>query len=195
MLKTSRVFFLFVTLLYLSSVYSANASEAGPFQGRIVNVETKQPLEGVVVLIEWRQVHFFSGSTFIDAKETLTDKDGKFYIPGIWILNPWKRLNTEAHVTIYKSGYGSTSAAMGQMAGLWDALVEIEWGAPKGTFIWKFENGNPVFMLKKLTVEERKKYSTPGWEGIPIEKAMLLIQEINKEGKFFGLGEVGPVRR
>ena len=175
-------------LLVASNYKLALAGEFGPFQGKIVDADTKEPVEGVVVLFYWYQKHFFAGSTFIDAQATLTDRNGEFYIPGIWVLNPWKRLN------IYSS-YGSTSSSGGHIEGPWYPLLEMEWGALKGTFIWKFENGKPVIMLKKLTVEERKKYGTPGWEGIPNEKAKLLIQEINKEGKFFGLDEVGPVRR
>src|SRR4030067_756890 len=169
---------------------NAHAGKFGPFEGSIVDAETKEPIEGVVVLFEWLQSRLFGNAIFIDVQEALTDKDGKFYIPGIWVLQPWRRLNTAASVFIYKSGYGSTSAAMGQMSGLWDALLEIEWGAQKGTFIWKLENDKPVLMLKKLTMEERKKYGTPGTGNIPHEKKKLLIQEINKERTFFKLGDV-----
>lgn len=164
----------------------ANANEFGPFRGKIVDANTKEPIEGVVVLIEWRKLHFFAGSTFIDAQETLTDKNGEFYIPGIWIFDPWKRLMSEASMIIYKSEYQAIST------GAWR---DWEGFKPPLKYVERVENGNPVIVLIKLSLTARKESFTPGWEGIPSEKAKLLIQEINKEGKFLGLGEVGPVRR
>ncbi|MFZ3090791.1 MAG: hypothetical protein WA240_09250 [Nitrospirota bacterium] len=180
-------------LLVVGICNYAIASEFGPFQGKIVNAETKEPIEGVVVLIVWSEVHFFAGSTFYDAQETLTDKNGEFYIPAIWVFNPLIRLKAEADVIIYKSGYGTDSVLGVDFRGLWKAFLKNEWGAPKGTFIWKLEDNKPIIMLKKLSVEERKRYSTPGWGYIPSNKAKLFIQEINKENKFLGLDEVGPV--
>lgn len=80
---------------------------------------------------------------------------------------------------IYKSGYEA-----------------LETGALRDRRILKNEDGKPVIMLKKLeTIEERRRHSTPGWGDIPCDKAKLLIQEINKENKFLGLGKEGCVRR
>lgn len=171
------------------------ASDFGPFQGRILDAETREPVEGVVVLIEWRELHFFAGATFYDAQETLTDKNGEFYIPGIWVFNPWTRLGIEAYVTIYRSGYGTGVGH--DFTGVWKALLEKEWGAPKGTFILKFEDSKPVFLLKKLMDPEERKKNIPSEPSVPEEKQYLLKekwkllrQEINKEHKFLGLGEI-----
>lgn len=168
--------------------YYANASEFGPFQGKIVDADTKEPIEGVMVLIEWRELHFFAGSTFYDAQETLTDKNGEFYIPGILVFNPWTRLGIEAGVIIYKSGYGTIDGE--HIHDLAKALSAKKDGTPRVTYILSFQDGKPIIILKKLSIEERKKFGTPGTSDISHGKKKLLIQEINKERKFVGLGEV-----
>ncbi len=186
----------FIGWLFVINICNyANASEFGPFQGRILDADTKEPIEGIVVLIEWRELHFFAGSTFYDAQETLTDKDGEFVIPGIWVLNPWTRLGIEAYVIIYKSGYGSTVGI--DFSGPWKALLEIEWGAPKGTLIWKFENGKPIFLFKKITDPEERRKNIPSEPSVPDgkyhqlkKKWKLLRQEKNKERRSLGLEEL-----
>lgn len=189
--KNFRVLFISCLLVFGICNY-ANASEFGPFQGKIIDAETKEPIEGVVVLIEWRQYRLsslFENTIFYDAQETLTDKSGEFYIPGIWILNPWTRLMLESHVIIYKSGYGTIDGE--HIRDLAKALSAKKDGTPRVTYISSFQDGKPVIILKKLTVEERKRYSTPGKGDAPCDKAKLLIQEMNKENKFLGLGKEG----
>lgn len=170
----------------LGMASDAVASKFGPLQGKVLDAETREPVEGVVVLIEWRLIHFFAGSTFYDAQETLTDKNGDFYIPGMWTVSPIAWLKAEAHLILYKSGYRGLHS-------MWEVVVEDleQWKYPreKGeSYVSNVEEGKPVIMLKKLTIEERKRFSTPGTGDIPHEKKKLLMQEINKERKFFGLG-------
>jgi len=175
----------FITCIFAAGVWShAGASEFGPFIGRIIDADTKEPIEGVVVLIEWRESHMFAGSTFYDARETLTDKKGDFYIPRIWVFNPLVWLRAEADVIIYKSGYGATDGI--EIHGHWESFLEMEWGAPRGTYIFKFDDGIPVIKLKKLTIEERKQssLSDPTSGDIPREKKKLLLQEIDKDYGF-----------
>lgn len=182
-MKYRCLWLLLISLMFIVGISeSAIAGEFGPFQGKIVDADTKEPIEGVVVLIEWRETHFWAGSTFIDAQETLTDKDGKFYIPGIWVLNPWKRLNIRSILIIYKSGYGTPSGM-----GIYDRAAEVfRDDGRQGDYIWKFEHGNPVFVLKKMTVEERKKrlISDPAAGSTPDEQKKLLLQEIKKDYEF-----------
>lgn len=188
-MRQSRVLCVLLVCCFLSlgSDQSAYAGEFGPLRGKIVDAETKEPVEGVVVLVEWRETHFFAGSTFIDAQETLTDKEGNFHIPGIWVLNPLKRATTDTNMTIYKSGYEAIET--------W-AFRDWKQINPMLPYVLRLEeDGNPVIMLRKLTNEERKKLSTPGTETLPYAKKKLLLEEINKENRFRGLGEEGPVRR
>ncbi len=99
-------FICFVFIIsYWEKVEGAEFMDFGPYQGQVVDVDTKEPIEGAVVFVSWRQSHFFGGSTFIDAQETLTDKNGDFHLSGIWVFNPWRRLGSHAQMIIYKSGY------------------------------------------------------------------------------------------
>ena len=75
-----------------------------------VSAETKQPLEGVVVLAWWtRHVRSFGGPSeeYRDSQEVLTDKDGRFSIDSRWFfsLNPLVFVRGP-FFAMFKSGYG-----------------------------------------------------------------------------------------
>jgi len=57
----------------------------GPYRGKVVDEQTREPIEGVVVLGTWWVYHFSPAggySTYNDAREAVTDKNGEFEIPG-----------------------------------------------------------------------------------------------------------------
>src|SRR5882672_9333698 len=88
----------------------APAQAAGPWQAQVVSAETKQPLEGVVVLAWWtRHVRSFGGPSedYRDSQEVLTDKDGRFTIESRWFfsLNPLV-FYRGPFFAMFKSGYG-----------------------------------------------------------------------------------------
>lgn len=165
-----------IICVFVFAIYDyAKASDFGPFRGKILDADTKEPIEGVVVFVEWRQIHFFAGSTFYDAQETLTDKNGEFHIPGIWVLNPWRHFGVDAILIVYKSGYRAIST------GAFRRWKEIN---PELDYVLKVEDWKPVIVLKRaINVDERWKnvgYADPGSD-IPDEKMKLLMKEINKE--------------
>jgi len=183
---------IFTGLLFVALAWKiaagAEFTDFGPYQGKVIDAETKEPIEGVVVLIEWVKLHAFAGSTFIDAQETLTDKNGEFYIPGIWVFNPWKSLTSEALMTIYKSGYQSPNT------GAWKKWKVFR---PKLEYVLKVEDGKPVIMLKKLTDPEERGNNIPGEPSVPDgkyhqlkKKWKLLRLEKNKELRALGLKEL-----
>lgn len=175
-MKYRIVEIIFIIWLFVICSYDcANAGEFGPFRGKIVDADTKEAIDEVVVFIEWWETHFWVGATFIDAKETLTDKEGNFYLSGISVLNPWKRSGTDTMMTIYKSGYQAINT------GVFRSWRDIN---PKLEYVLRFENDKTVIMLKKLTVEERKQKSLPTTPNIPENKMKLLTEEINKEYEF-----------
>ncbi len=55
----------------------------GPFRGQVVDVETGQPIAGVVVLAVWWELYgiAFIGERFYEAREAVTGADGRFEIP------------------------------------------------------------------------------------------------------------------
>lgn len=124
----------------------------GPYQGGVIDAETKQPIEGVVVLGVWYKEEpnvAGSSSTFYDAKETVTDKSGEFKIPGMGlkILSNVRTMN----ILIFKAGY--------EYLGLWpwEAFKEDEIIQKK--ISWEGEK--PIISLRKLILVERKKQGTP----------------------------------
>ena len=57
----------------------------GPYHGKVVDELTREPIEGVVVLGSWWVYHFGLGggyTTYHDAREAVTDKNGEFTING-----------------------------------------------------------------------------------------------------------------
>jgi len=55
------------------------------YQGKVTDADTKQPIEGVVVVASWREERPTPAgptSRFKDVKETLTDKNGEWSIRG-----------------------------------------------------------------------------------------------------------------
>src|SRR5262249_26034439 len=57
---------------------------AGPWRGQVLDAETGQPLEGVVVLAVWEKVSpgaMHLARDFHDVDELVTDAEGRFIIP------------------------------------------------------------------------------------------------------------------
>lgn len=152
------------------------------YKGQIVDADTKEPIEGVVVFMEWSYLEFNlmpHAHKFAGAYDTLTDTEGRFSLQRWWSLNPWRLMFADNLLTIFKSGYEPIGG------GSWWSLLEYEWGADKGTFIWKLEDGNPVILLKKVSDIEQRKINMERIDYSPT-KNNLLKKEINKERQFFG---------
>lgn len=143
----------------------------GDYKGRVVDMHTGDPVEGVVITAVWYYAcPTLAGAKhhFYDAYETLTDAKGNFIIPGRGIrlfidLDP-------AKVAIFKAGYEYYYM-------WWNKLDEII--IISRTFEW--ENSRLIIPLRKLTDGERRKRGTPTSPLIPPEKMQLLEDEINKD--------------
>lgn len=152
----------------------------GPYEGRVIDADTGQPIEGVVVLGDWSREHISPGGathTFYDAKETITDKNGEFYIEGMG-LEILSNV-TPMDVLIFKAGYEYLGSP-------WESLKKSKYLIEKRKIKW--EGNKAIIPLRKLTMEERRKQGTPSFPSEAYEKKRmpLLIKEINKEEKFFG---------
>ncbi len=155
----------------------------GPYKGRIVDAVTGKPIEGVVVLGVWYRVAPSPGggvSSYYDARETVTDKNGDFEMKGLGL----KILSNigPMDVLIFKAGYE-------YIAYPWETLM-AEADARKVAWEKKvrWEGGKAIISLRKLTMEERKDSATyPPGPDAPDEKARMMIDEIRKERKERGL--------
>ncbi len=86
-----------------------SSSWAKTYHGTVVDEETGKPLEGAVIVVIWHKKPMISMDApeyFHDAKETLTDSEGRFRLdasPAIdW--NPFTVIN-EPNVVIFQPGY------------------------------------------------------------------------------------------
>jgi len=82
----------------------------GPYKGKVVDADTKEPIEGAVVYMECKTKTGNIGGVqyhYADAKEVMTDKNGEFHIiltavtarPG----HIWEEIPS---LIIFKPGYG-----------------------------------------------------------------------------------------
>jgi hypothetical protein len=81
----------------------------GPYRGRVIDAETKQPLEGAVVLAIWETktpgVAGY-GYSYLDSEEVLTDENGRFVVgrhPPRSLALPWV---AGPRLEIFYPGYG-----------------------------------------------------------------------------------------
>lgn len=91
-------------LILLSSCYAARID--GPYRGRVIDADTREPIEGVVVLGTWdRETPTVAGAVhkYYDATETVTDKNGEFEIKGLGVLVMSNIIPMD--VFIFKAGY------------------------------------------------------------------------------------------
>ncbi len=82
--RKGKIIFIGLIVILLLIVILAHASDR-TYQGKVIDAETKEPIEGAVVVAYWRE----SKGAFIgtlerlkDVKETLTDRNGKWSIVG-----------------------------------------------------------------------------------------------------------------
>lgn len=152
----------------------------GPYEGKVIDAETRAPIEKVVVLGVWyKEVPTVAGavSSYYDARETITDSNGDFKIPGkgLKILSDVGVMN----VLIFKAGYEYIGL------GTWEAFKEDP------TFKVQWEGEKAIIPLRKLTIEERKKQGSPDYPSEAAEqKIRLMLIEINKDRTERGLEPV-----
>jgi len=173
-MKTKRLLFftLMILTLQIGCVYAVRYD--GPYHGKVVDQETREPIERAVILGTWGVYHYgLAGgyTTFHDARETVTDRNGEFTISGHGLLilssvGPMDALIYKSGYTYYRSGPWSTIKT-----GLYSSK-DVKW-----------EGNVPIFPLRKLTEEERKKQLLPSEDDVP---SVLMRQEINKEALFRG---------
>ncbi len=161
---------IFISIL-LSGCFSYVARYDSSYGGKVIDADTREPIEGVVVLGTWYEsIPTIAGAIgkFYDAEETVTDKNGEFSIPGrgLSILGNLESMR----VLIFKAGYNYES-------GPWNSLKKYAKNI-------KWEGNKAIIPLKKLTMEERRKSGTfppyPPTEA-PKEKIKLMMEEIYKE--------------
>ncbi len=101
-MRRKRLLIMSGLLIFLVVAYIKSCAYL-PIKGTAIDSETKQPIEGAVVLADWTVGRGLPGLSYTDiykVVETLTDRNGHFKIDA-YVLRPF----TETHLTIYKAGY------------------------------------------------------------------------------------------
>jgi hypothetical protein len=120
-------------------------------QGKVIDADTQQPLEGVVVMAMWFTEHtritIEPEERYYDYFETLTDANGEFTIPGKG-RNIFRNM-PPPKITIYKAGYPIRDTCFRVMevnsSYPWDVKVTLK-------------DGKRFILYKKLTPAKRKEY-------------------------------------
>lgn len=151
-----------------------------PYKGKVVNAETNEPIEGAAVVAVW-YLERYGGlggpvARFLNAKETITNKNGDFVIPSMFAFHWWPFASLdEPNVSIFKPGYS-------------------------GTKIYRYRMSEGNIKLKKTrTREERIDSAGAAWLGvsygrsnlssIPANKIPNYLQMMEKEYKELGLSK------
>lgn len=148
----------------------------GPYEGRIIDAETGQPIEGVVVLGVWyREMPTVAGAVtrYYDASETTTDARGNFRIKGQGSLVASDVL--PAHMLMFKAGYQYES-------GSWSALKKYAKNI-------RWEGEKAIITFRRLNIDERRSFrARPPYPptDAPLNKVKLMLNEINKNEKELG---------
>ncbi len=186
-----------VSVLVTLALWSPSSEGAGPWRGQVVDLETGQPIEGVVVVAVWEKVSpgaMHPERKFEDVDELTTDADGRFVIPArrVVTLNPF--VNIEGpRLVMFKAGYGQ-----------WGFRGEYEWlkrynveeqDARIAKARKAFESIGAQFELPALkTLDARRERLTedPGLVLVPRVRLPRYLDALNRERAVFGLQQFTP---
>lgn len=170
-------------LLFVPAFFGCSA-----YKGYVVDSETKEPIEGVVVFMEFLQPNPVEGRHVVDAAEAVTDQNGYFSVPSKgWSLFPIQMF-PDNPVTVFKSGYEPLHAPF------WSKLISTEELRSSRAmdrhvpYTWKVSYGKPyLLMYKYKNLEEMRKGRMENGvihslsPGGPPENRKFLDDEIKKE--------------
>jgi hypothetical protein len=199
-----------IFVIMLITVFSAASSEAGwliyhkpEFKGKVVDAETKLPIEGAVVVVVYNKTTMGLGagtiSSIINVRETLTDKDGMFRIPSYTTLIQPFSWPSSASFIIFKPSYGNFPDQRIYPPGLSLPDQEIFFSAGIGAERYletqvglelKFSTlKTGIVELPKLKTREDRLKSIPSpiGEESDYKKQKLFIRMLNEENKNLGL--------
>lgn len=187
-MKPVKIIILVSTLLVLMTA----SSEAGwlvyhepEFKGTILDISTKQPIEGAVVVAIYSKATIGLGagtiSSIINVRETLTDKEGNFRIPSYTTLIQPFSWQIPNRVIIFKPGYASLETGTGYFIG--EELMKEQAGSWWWSKDLKYRlRGRGIVELPLLrTREERIKATYITITGYGSKDLPLLYKVLNEE--------------
>ena len=177
--------------LVAAALFAPDAHAAGPWRATIVDAETGQPLEGVVVVAAFtkytKHLAGTAGGEYYGSDEVVTGPDGRFEIPARNLWNPI-RVFTEVRVefTIAKPGYGRAKTRP-------TPEQREEWGWGQG-LSWTaiLEKESVILEMPPLKTREARHayYRAPGRTvDLRVPRALIpkFVEAENQERAYLGL--------
>ncbi len=182
----------FIVCILVGYLFTASLCQASwliyhkpEFKGKIIDAETKEPIEGVVVAVYYQKSTIGGIEPIIHFAETLTDRNGDFVIPPFkTIIHPLAN-ESRADFIIYKPGYVFASEFDPER------FFSPEKSGQSGTVkskgqIEHFTYG--VGELRKLKTREERIRSLQGIPACCSSKEFpLLYQSMNEEWRSLGM--------
>lgn len=172
------------------------------FNGKVIEAETKEPIEGAVVVAVYNKATIGLGagtlSSVINVREALTDKDGMFRIPSYTTMIQPFSWEISATFIIFKPGYGSfPNYRVKPPMELSNPAIEIFFSSNKeigkegelveGEEWWKkYKVTFGIVELPKLKTREERRKAKPAPEGEKSDwkKQKQLIKLIREEWQY-----------
>lgn len=155
------------------------AEKWGPFRGQVVDVETGQPIAGAVVLVVWWEAvptPVQTNQKFYDAREAVTDANGRFEVPRL--SPPFFSFRIfDPKISYFAPGY--------------EPIAEVVTPPEGQPFV-----APTVLQMRRLKTREellRKRRARPA--GVPLEKMTELTKAMNVETTMLGLKPLPLVPR
>lgn len=169
------------------------------FKGKVIDAETKESIEGAVVVAIYKKHTLISGpgggyTSIIKVRETLTSNKGEFYIPSYTTIIQPNSIEDTAEFIIYKPGYGSYPDLQTSPPGVVgpEKFFSKNYGTSETVQIEhkiiQFTLG--IVELPKLKTRDERLRAIPATPTDYRSKELpLLYKAMNEENKRFGLGE------
>lgn len=164
-------------LLAMSLTSSVTALEKwGPFRGQVVDVETGQPIAGAVVLVVWWEAvptPVQTNQKFYDAREAVTDANGRFEVPRL--SPPFFSFRIfDPKISYFAPGY--------------EPIAEVVTPPEGQPFV-----APTVVQMRRLKTREARLRNLRGYPSdIPYEKMVEFMRARNREATELGLEPEGP---
>lgn len=193
--------FALVILLFSSSSVSAQPLYGKPeFRGRIIDAQTKEPVEGAVaVVLYYKQPLVGSpggpNSYVFEAKETLTDNKGEFYFPSLTSLSLFTK-DSGIRFIFYKPGYMAGYGPESLDASLIQKYFETDVVGKEAQI--HNDRGRPasykgplgIVELKRAKTYEERRKTRPNIAGIDEHKLPLFFKIVEDEYRYlYGIKE------
>lgn len=122
----------------------SNHYSAQPIEAWVVDADTKQPIEGVIVAARWKLEYGMEGgyASLLNTLETETDKNGRFYFPA-WgpkkipdgLPSEARLKDSDPALELFKSGYRvqalKNDKPIASMSGHGTSLRSFDWNGRK----------------------------------------------------------------